>query len=259
MTVVNLKLVENVSTVKKQIITMVASGKGGVGRTWFSIALANELGKQGKKVLLIDGDLSMANVDIQLGIMPRRDLGHFLQNQESLKDVICEFPEGKFDVIIGRSGSAQLSDLPEIMLDVLANEIREVALDYDYLIIDTGSSMSEAMRSFAQIANKCMMVLTCEPTSIINAYSLIKAIKPFNNNLKFEMVINQADSDVDAEQTYQVLSNICQKFLEVDPVLAGVVEKDDSVKYSIQNQTMHSLRNPMSKALENVRTLARQM
>lgn len=254
MTVVNLKLV---GKDKKALITMIASGKGGVGRTWLAITLADALNQAGKRVLLVDGDLAMANIDIQLGLMPTLDLGHFLHNQATIEDVIHK--NSGVDVLAGRSGSAELGALPEVMFANFMNQIKELAQKYDHIIIDTGAGFNEISKHFASIADKCLMVLTCEPTAIINAYSFIKSIKPTNDSLSFNTIVNQADSAAEGEQTYNVLTNICQKFLAIDPTLLGIIPHDKTVRDSIQNQVLHALKHPDSEALHGVRQVAKNL
>ena len=122
-------------------IIAVASGKGGVGKTWFSITLSHALAKAGKKVLLLDGDLALANVDIQLGVMPKRDLNDVVRGRMGLDKIIHRYEEGGFDIIAGRSGHALLSSLPAQHLTLLRDQLLEVAENYDAVIIDLGAGI----------------------------------------------------------------------------------------------------------------------
>ena len=122
----------------------VASGKGGVGKTWFSITLAHALSMMGQRSLLFDGDLGLANVDIQLGLMPKRDLGAVLGGTISLKRATEHFGDGGFDVIAGRSGSGNLATLPTHHLVELQQELVSVTKDYDRVIFDLAGSYSPA-------------------------------------------------------------------------------------------------------------------
>src|SRR5690606_6031064 len=123
----------------------VASGKGGVGKTWLSVTLAQALARSGARVLLFDGDLGLANVDIQLGLHPRNDLGGVLDGSYALKDAVAAH-EGGFDVIAGRSGSGSLAHVPAARLQQLMEELAVVASGYDRVILDLGAGLERTVR-----------------------------------------------------------------------------------------------------------------
>ena len=124
----------------------VASGKGGVGKTWFSVTLAHALARMGKKVLLFDGDLGLANVDVQLGLMPKRDLNDVIRGRLGLDKVIQRYEDGGFDIIAGRSGQASLSALPSQRLAHLRDQLIEVSDNYDIVIADLGAGVDRTVR-----------------------------------------------------------------------------------------------------------------
>ncbi len=140
-------------------IIAVASGKGGVGKTWFSITLAHALTKMGKKVLLFDGDLGLANVDVQLGLMPKRDLNDVIRGRLSLDKVIQTFEDGDFDIIAGRSGQASLASLPSQRLTLLRDQLLDVAEDYDVVICDLGAGIDKTVRMFSSISTQKILVI----------------------------------------------------------------------------------------------------
>src|ERR1700733_11986836 len=151
----------------------IASGKGGVGKTWFSITLACALAKRKKRVLLFDGDLGLANVDIQLGLTPDRDLGAVIEGGSTLTAAVTKYKEGAFDILAGRSGSGSLAMLPSQKLFDLRNNLIDLARNYDYVLVDLGAGVDRPVRQMAGPAAVTYVVLTDEPTSLTDAYAFI--------------------------------------------------------------------------------------
>ena len=132
----------------KRNIIAVASGKGGVGKTWFSITLAHALALAGKKALLFDGDLGLANVDVQLGVTPKRDLGTFLAGQTTLGETASRYAPGGFDIIAGRSGSGSLAQVAPSRLAALRSDLNILSGQYDFVIMEIGRAPSELQSPF---------------------------------------------------------------------------------------------------------------
>ncbi|MDY0010056.1 MAG: AAA family ATPase, partial [Bdellovibrionales bacterium] len=141
-----------------QRLIAVASGKGGVGKTWFSIGLAHALSKQGKKVLLFDGDLGLANVDVQLGLMAKRDLSDVIEGNLGMARVIQRHEDGGFDVIAGRSGQGALASLPLPRLQEIVEQLRMILKDYDAIIIDLGAGIDRTVRYMSASADTTFVV-----------------------------------------------------------------------------------------------------
>ena len=131
-------------------VIAVASGKGGVGKTWFSITLAHAMARAGRKILLFDGDLGLANVDIQLGLMPKTDLGSVVAGRLTLNQALVSFPDGGFDIIAGRSGSGTLANIPLSRLQMLGDDLVLLANTYDRVVVDLGAGVEKTTRNFAQ-------------------------------------------------------------------------------------------------------------
>lgn len=237
-------------------IIAVASGKGGVGKTWFSITLSHALARQGKKVLLFDGDLGLANVDVQLGLMPKRDLNDVIRGRLGLDKVIQRFEEGGFDIVAGRSGQASLSALPSQRLTLLRDQLLEVANSYDIVIMDLGAGVDRTVRMFSATATKTLIVTTDEPTSLTDAYAFIKLGSAAGISKHINIVINQASSLFEGERTYKTLLKACENFLRLSPPLAGMVRHDSRVKDSIRHQTPILIRSPNADAAEDVQKVA---
>jgi len=240
-------------------IVAVASGKGGVGKTWFSITLSHALAKAGKKVLLFDGDLGLANVDVQLGLMPKRDLNDVIRGRLGLDKVTQRYEEGGFDIVAGRSGQASLSALPSQRLTLLRDQLLEVANSYDVVILDLGAGVDRTVRMFSATATKTLLVATDEPTSLTDAYAFIKLGSAAGMSKHISIVINQASSVTEGERTYKTLLKACENFLRLTPPLAGMVRHDSRVKDSIRHQTPILIRSPNADAAEDVQKIAQNV
>ena len=154
-------------------VIAVASGKGGVGKTWFSITLARALAQRHRQVLLFDGDLGLANVDIQLGLLPKHDLSALVASQRSLVDCAIPYPAGGFAVLAGRSGSEALCALDPVTLErVLA--ILAAERSYDSIVLDLGTGLDRPIRRMAAWADTLLVIATEEPTSLTDAYAVLK-------------------------------------------------------------------------------------
>lgn len=233
---------------KKQNLIAVASGKGGVGKTWLSVTLAHLLARSGRSVLLFDGDIGLANVDVQLGLTPQRDLSGVLSGRHSLKEAITNYPEGGFDIIAGRSGSASLATMPLEKLEIIANSLRALQNDYDFVMIDLGAGIEQHVQYLASIASRCLVVLTDEPTSLTDAYAFIKIAQNSKPAPEIAIVVNQAATQKEGDSTYQAINKACTNFLGISPPLIGVVRRDNKVKDSIRSQKSLLIKAPHSTA-----------
>ncbi|HOO50651.1 MAG TPA: MinD/ParA family protein [Alphaproteobacteria bacterium] len=237
-------------------ILAVASGKGGVGKTFFSISLAHALSRMGKKVLLFDGDLGLANVDVQLGLMPKRDLNDVIRGRLSLDKVVQRYEDGGFDIIAGRSGQASLSALPSQRLAMLRDMLIELSDEYDAIIIDLGAGVDRTVRMFSACATRTLLVSTDEPTSLTDAYAFIKLGSAAGMSKNVSIVVNMASSKAEGEKTYKTLLKACENFLRLSPPLAGMVRQDPKVKETIRHQTPLLTRSPNCEAAGDIEKIA---
>ena len=238
-------------------IVMIASGKGGVGKTWFSITFAHALAESGQKVLLFDADLGLANVDIQLGLMPEWDLSSFLSGQSTLDQAITPYAEGGFDIVAGRSGCGSLASLTHEKLDYLSESLRKLAKRYDVLIMDLGAGVGGTVRALSDIAARCYVVVTDEPTSLTDAYAFLKVTHKLQEAMHHHIVVNQVESTQEGARVYDTLKKVCENFLHYTPTFAGSVRRDKYVKESIRAQAPLLVRHGSSEAAQDVRALAR--
>ena len=240
-------------------IIAVASGKGGVGKTWFSITLTHALARMGKKVLLFDGDLGLANVDVQLGLMPKRDLNDVIRGRLSLDKVIQPYEDGGFDIVAGRSGQASLSALPSQRLALLRDQLIDVSNSYDVVVCDLGAGVDRTVRMFSASATSTLLISTDEPTSLTDAYAFIKLGNAAGMSKNISIVVNMASSVLEGEKTYKTLLKACENFLRLRPAMAGMVRQDPKVKDSIRHQTPILIRSPNSDAAMDVEKIAREV
>jgi flagellar biosynthesis protein FlhG len=237
-------------------LVAVASGKGGVGKTWFSITLSHAIALAGKRSLLFDGDLGLANVDVQLGVTPERDLGNFLSGQSTLADTAVRYAAGGFDVVAGRSGSGSLAQVAPSRLAALRSDLQILGTRYDCVVMDMGAGIDRTVRSFATQARTCLVVTTDEPTSITDAYAFIKVTSLERPGHDIRIVVNMANSQREGEQTFGILLKACREFLKMEPLLAGVIRRDPHVRECIRKQTSLLTRYPNSEAAVDVAQIA---
>lgn len=236
-------------------VIAVASGKGGVGKTWFSITLAHALARDGRRTLLFDGDLGLANVDIQLGLMPREDLSGVIAGRVTLRQSVITFSEAGFDIVAGRSGSGSLTSLPPARLSQLQDDLMTLAGDYDHVVIDLGAGVENTVRALAGQAGTVLVITTGEPTALTDAYAFIKLMAGDGCAADMRIVVNMAPSHRDGERTYNTILKACQNFLKISPPLAGVVRRDPKVADSIRNQTPLLSRHPSGEAALDVEAI----
>ncbi|WP_341898091.1 MinD/ParA family protein [Ferrovibrio terrae] len=235
-------------------VIAIASGKGGVGKTWLSVTLAHTFARQGQRVLLFDGDIGLANVDIQLGLMPDRDLGSVIAGRFSLADAVMPSEAG-FDIIAGKSGSASLATLDQTAMTTIRDELMQLAKSYDRVIIDLGAGVDAVVRTFSAAAGITLVVTNDEPTALTDAYAYIKLARMADRNADVRVVINIAPTTREGERTYAKLNKAAENFLKYSPPLAGVIRRDDKVRDAIRNQVPLLTRHPMCEAAEDVEAL----
>jgi flagellar biosynthesis protein FlhG len=233
---------------KKQNLIAIASGKGGVGKTWLSVTLAHLIARSGRSVLLFDGDIGLANVDVQLGISPKRDLSGVLSGRFTLKETVTHYAEGGFDIIAGRSGSNSLATMPIEKLEEIAGQLGAMQDDYDFVIIDLGAGIEAHVQYLASIASRCLVVITDEPTSLTDGYAFIKIAQSSKPAPDIGIVVNQAATQKEGQATYQAINKACVNFLNISPPLMGVVRKDNKVKDSIRSQKSLLIKAPHTTA-----------
>lgn len=214
----------------------IASGKGGVGKTWLAVTLAHAAVRAGKRVVVLDGDIGLANVDIQIGATPVNDLSLWASGQESLAAILQKTPAG-FDLIPGASGSGAMSGFPAKDVPRLAAEFAELASGYDLGLIDVAAGIDPAQLQLAAAAPRCLLVITEDPTSLTDGYAFIKMAQRLPKPPAFEIVANMAETRATGGRAQAALLRACRSFLHFQPKLAGVIRRDPAVAHAIRRQT----------------------
>ncbi len=255
---------ENTSAEKRtgRIIT-IASGKGGVGKTWASTTLCYLLAAQGKRILLFDGDLGLANVDIQLGLVPENDLGQVLSGAISLEGAVTPFDmgrgPGRFDIISGQSGSGTLASLKRQRLMALNQELTELARQYDLTIMDLGAGVETSVMTLCETSHKIIVVVTADPTSLTDAYAFIKLNHMRNPRLDLSIMVNMVEDRHEGKRTYDTLKKACENFLKFTPDYLGSVRRDKHVVDAIRHQKPLLQRYPKSPAGDDMTEIAKKV
>ena len=237
----------------------VASGKGGVGKTWFSITLAHALARRGRRVLLFDADFGLANVDIQLGLVPRRDLGHVLSGETDFAGAVEPFAPGGFDVLAGPSGSGALASMGAGVLDRVLGLLGAQAAGYDHVLLDLAAGLEGGVRVTAAWADALIVLATDEPTSITDAYATLKLHAADRPEGDVRLVVNQAATPAGAERTAGVIGRACTTFLGRAPVFLGGIRRDARVPLTIRHQALLLTRHPATLAAVDVEAIASRL
>jgi len=243
----------------KNNLIAIASGKGGVGKTWFSVTLAHSLALMGRKVLLFDGDLGLANIDIQLGLMPKHDVGEAIAGKARLSRCIERFDTGKFDVLAGRSGSGSLATLPPPRIERLSRELTAIAGMYDHVLIDLGAGVDRTVQSLAATAGRTLLLVNDEPTSLTDGYAFLKLGWQSHPDMWIDIVVNSAETLEKGRGTYDKLEKSANAFLKRAPGLMGVIRRDNRVRDAIRAQTPLISRSPTSDAAADVEKIAQKL
>jgi len=240
-----------------KVIT-VTSGKGGVGKTNFTVNLAITLSKLGYRVVVIDADLGLANIDVVLGMMPKYSLVDVIKNGKNVLDVLSTGPN-KVKFISGGSGVEELTRLTQLELE---NFVRNIALldkIADVILIDTGAGISENVIRFVMAADDVVVITTPEPTATTDAYALIKAIGARNKDKSVRLVINRTETAIEAQTAMQKLSSVAKKFLQIKLQFLGYVSNDVLVSKAVKQQKPFTLLYPDCSASKNLLEIAKKI
>ena len=238
------------------LVFSVTSGKGGVGKTNLSVNLACCLVQLGKRVIIIDSDLGLANVDVVLGLTPHKNLFHLFHEEAKLKDVLCETPYG-FSILPASSGMSEMLSLSTAQKLDLLEAVDELEDEVDFLIVDTGAGISDNVLYFNMAAQERLVVMTPEPTSLTDAYALIKVLKMNHGVEHFRVCMNMSTDSKAARTMFSRLYQACDHFLEgISLDLVGVVPRDNNVRKAVVEQKPFCVETPDSPASRAVMSLA---
>lgn len=257
----NRNSINKVSTMQPGVETRViaiTSGKGGVGKTNLAVNMAIALRKMGRQVLVFDADLGLANVEVLLGVNPHNTIYEVLYNGKSLAEVLVEGP-GDIKFISGGSGLQELANLDIIQRTKLMYSLSYFQEIADFILIDTGAGISRNVLGFVAAAGEVIVVITPEPTSLTDAYGLIKILDKYKVHSEVHLVVNKAINKKEALLAAQRMEKVVRKFLDIRINHLGYICDDKVIGEAVKNQQPFTLLYPSSPASENVFSVARNI
>lgn len=253
-------LVELTQKREKMIKITVTSGKGGVGKTSIALNLGAALVSTGKRVIVLDGDLGLANIDILAGITPDHTLQQVVNGQMHIRDIVCQTPYG-VGVISGGSAISALMHAGPKRLALFFSQIDELAADTDYLIIDTSAGLDNRVMGFLGYCDHVVVLATPEPTSITDAYALIKVHTRKHPEARIHVAVNQVQNSEEAIAVFLALRQVCEVFINQDIEYLGEIRKSAVFSYAIRNRQPFVVTHPKdiaSSDLQNIAEKAKQ-
>ncbi len=228
-------------------IISVASGKGGVGKTNIVVNIGLALQQAGKDVLILDADMGMANVDVLIGMTSQYNLGHVLKNKCELEDALMEGPEG-LTVLPGASGVDQFTNIDMSQVERLLKLSASIEKNYDFILMDIGAGAHQGVVNFIRAADEIMITLTPEPTAVMDAYSLLKILSNYEVASSLNLVINQVESETEAENVSKRMKNAIEEYLDMELDTTSYVPYDSVLPKSVRQQ------KPVMKLYPNSRS-----
>ena len=236
----------------------VTSGKGGVGKTNIVANLSVSLSELGKKVVVLDADFGLANLDVLLGLTPRYHLGHVLYGDKDLGEIIVKGPEG-IQIIPASSGLQEMAELTLLQRNRLVSEFRRLDMDIDYFIIDTAAGVSRNVVHFLISAGEIFVVSAPEPTAIVDAYAIIKIVLSEDSEKPIRVIVNSVKKAEDAHEVFGQINSVVKRFLNREIDYLGHVERDYHVQRAVKSQMLVTHCFPNAPASRCFRDLARQI
>ncbi|CAH1203225.1 Flagellum site-determining protein YlxH [Paenibacillus allorhizoplanae] len=236
-----------------RIIT-VTSGKGGVGKSNFTLNFALSLQSLGYKVLVFDADIGLANIDVLMGVSSTYSLYHLLKKDKTIWEIIQK-GSNDLEFIAGGSGFNDLLRLTEEELDYFAEQVMQLNGYVDFIIFDTGAGLSKETLKFILAAEEAIVVTTPEPTSITDAYAIIKMVNSMGHDVSFKLVINRVTDAREGKQTADKISLVAKQFLNIHIPTLGFVDDDPVVSKAVKRQIPFSIAFPYSTATKSIKTL----
>lgn len=239
-------------------VIAVAGGKGGVGKTNVSVNLAIALSQQGFKTMLLDADLGLANIDVMLGMSTQLNLSHVLAGECELKDIVLTGPQG-VQIVPASSGTKNMAELSLMEHAGIIQAFSGIGQNLDFLIIDTAAGITDMVVSFTQAAQDILMVVCDEPTSITDAYALMKVLNRDHKIVRFNVLANMVRTSQEGRELFAKLSGVCNRFLDVTLNYMGSIPFDENVRKSVKKQQALVEGFPRSPASIALKSLAKKI
>lgn len=241
-----------------RVIT-VTSGKGGVGKTSISLNLAIQLARLGKKVIIMDADFGLANIEVMIGVHPKYSLADLMFHGKTMRDIVSYGPEG-IGFVSGGSGIKEMADLTREQVYMLVSKIGELDQLADVIIVDTGAGIGSEVLEFVAASEEVLLVATPEPTSITDAYALLKTLNRCSayrpGKTKVKMIANQVRDGGDADGLFEKIGLVVNKFLNIEVEYLGGIPYDNNMQRAVMRQEPVSLSAPQSAAARSVKNIA---
>jgi len=239
-------------------VIAITSGKGGVGKTNIAANLAYILSMMGKRILLIDADTGLANIDVLLGITPKYNLCHVLHGEKALSEVIIQGPGG-MKILTSASGIQQMAELSKGQKLTLLDALNDLNERLDFVFIDTGAGIAGNVMYFNMAAKEIVVVVSPEPTSLTDAYALIKILYQGYSEKRFMILVNMVKTSNEAQSVFRKLSNATDHFLNLSVEYLGYVPCDNGVPEAVKKQHMLADMFPSSKATRCLFSIAEKL
>jgi flagellar biosynthesis protein FlhG len=248
---------------RRASVIAVTSGKGGVGKSNISVNLAVQFAAVGKKVVLLDADLGLANADVLCNVDLPANLSHVISRRKDLKDVLFDAPGG-FKLIGGASGLARMADLSDDDRERIVTALAELEDQSDIILIDTGAGISSNVLSFTRAADHVLVVTTPEPTAITDAYAVIKVLSrqyalPEEDHRRISLLVNQVRSPVEGKIVHERIARVARQFLSVPVLDAGYIMDDEQVPLGVRRRLPFMIGSPRSPASLCIAQLAMRL
>ena len=245
---VGMNVVNKVTGSEEMRIITVASGKGGVGKSNFSVNLSLAMQELGNTPLILDADFGLANVEIILGERPKFNLSHLIKEQCQILDVVSTSKYG-IPFIYGGSGIKDMNFLPAYQIDKISMQLAELSKFTNMLVVDTGAGINDIVVKFCKLAHEVYIVVTPEPTSVTDGYALIKTlISQFELDVPIKVIVNKAMSQEEAHEVFHKLYYVTQQFLNKPIQYGGFVPYDEQLFRSVKEQVPIFKYNPQAKS-----------
>ncbi|MFZ5644576.1 MAG: MinD/ParA family protein [Bacillota bacterium] len=239
-------------------VIAVSSGKGGVGKTSFVVNLGITLASMGQRVVIFDADLGLANAEVLMGITPPYTLFDCVYGDKDIEDIIVPGPLG-VRLVSGGSGFLELANLDSVRRQQLIESLSYFDREADFLLIDTGAGISKNVLGFVAAASEVIIVITPEPTSLTDAYSLIKVLAMFKVHSEVMIVVNKAGDEREARRTVHKMESVVSQFLQIKVKSIGWIVEDRIVTQAVKAQEPFSMFHPNSPPGQSISKIARYL
>jgi flagellar biosynthesis protein FlhG len=242
----------------KICVISITSGKGGVGKTNIAVNLAYLLAESKKKILVLDADCGLANIDLILGLTPKYNLYHVLKGEKTLKEAIINGPGG-IKILPSSSGIQEMSSLSMAQKLILQDELNALQARPDFMLIDTSAGINDNVLYFNMIANETIIVVTPEPTSLTDAYALIKVLYQRHAKKRFSLLVNMVKTPAEAKEVFLRMAQATNHFLNLAIEPLGYVSCDENVPRAVKQQKLLAERYPDSSSVKSLREVANKL